>query len=64
MGQRNRYDSELLSRMARGSDQRTGHEEVTGQTPISVIRKRSAGFRVLRFSVVAELTYQAKLHRG
>ena len=27
------YESELLSRMARGSDQRTGYEEVTGQTP-------------------------------
>jgi Reverse transcriptase (RNA-dependent DNA polymerase) len=27
------YESELLSRMARGSDRRTGYEEVTGQTP-------------------------------
>ena len=27
------YESELLSRMARGNDQRTGYEEVTGQTP-------------------------------
>ena len=27
------YESELLSRMARGSDHRTGYEEVTGQTP-------------------------------
>jgi hypothetical protein len=27
------YESELLSRMARGSNQRTGYEEVTGQTP-------------------------------
>jgi hypothetical protein len=27
------YESELLSRMARGRDSRTGYEEVTGQTP-------------------------------
>ena len=27
------YESELLSRMARGSNRRTGYEEVTGQTP-------------------------------
>ena len=27
------YESELLSRMARGNDRRTGYEEVTGQTP-------------------------------
>jgi hypothetical protein len=27
------YESELLSRMARGSDRRTGYKEVTGQTP-------------------------------
>ena len=27
------YESELLSRMARASDRRTGYEEVTGQTP-------------------------------
>jgi hypothetical protein len=27
------YESELLSRMARGSDPRTGYEEVIGQTP-------------------------------
>jgi hypothetical protein len=27
------YESELLSGMARGSDRRTGYEEVTGQTP-------------------------------
>ena len=27
------YESELLSRMARGSSKRTGYEEVTGQTP-------------------------------
>jgi hypothetical protein len=27
------YESKLLSRMARGSNQRTGYEEVTGQTP-------------------------------
>jgi Reverse transcriptase (RNA-dependent DNA polymerase) len=27
------YESELLCRMARGADQRTGYEEVTGQTP-------------------------------
>jgi hypothetical protein len=27
------YESELLSRMARGSDRRTGYEEITGQTP-------------------------------
>jgi hypothetical protein len=26
------YESELLSRMARGRDNRTGYEEVTGQT--------------------------------
>jgi hypothetical protein len=32
------YESELLSRMARGSDRRTGYEEVTGgqRPPISV----------------------------
>jgi hypothetical protein len=27
------YESELLSRMARGSNRRTGYEEVTGQRP-------------------------------
>jgi hypothetical protein len=27
------YESEILSRMARGNDRRTGYEEVTGQTP-------------------------------
>ena len=27
------YESELLSRMARGDDRRTGYEVVTGQTP-------------------------------
>jgi hypothetical protein len=27
------YESELLSRMASGSNRRTGYEEVTGQTP-------------------------------
>ena len=27
------YESELLSRMARGNNKRTGYEEVTGQTP-------------------------------
>ena len=27
------YESELLSRMARGLDRRTGYEEITGQTP-------------------------------
>jgi hypothetical protein len=27
------YESELLSRMARGNNRRTGYEEVTGQTP-------------------------------
>jgi hypothetical protein len=27
------YESELLSCMARGSDRRTGYEEITGQTP-------------------------------
>jgi hypothetical protein len=27
------YESELLSRMARGNDRRTGYEEITGQTP-------------------------------
>ena len=27
------YESELLSRMARGTDQRTGYKEVTGQMP-------------------------------
>ena len=27
------YESELLSRMARGADRRTGYEVVTGQTP-------------------------------
>ena len=27
------YESELLSRMARGSNRRTGYEEVTGETP-------------------------------
>ena len=30
------YESELLSRMSRGSDQRTGYEEVTGKHQTSV----------------------------
>ena len=27
------YKTELLSRMSRGKDKRTGYEDVTGQTP-------------------------------
>ena len=54
------YESELLSRMARGSDRRTGYEEVTGQTPRY---QRVAGLCILRFGLVAGSTYQAQLYR-
>jgi hypothetical protein len=67
------YESELLSRMAQGSDRRTGYEEVAGQNPISVIRGSDSSNPDIRDRLdfefydlvlaVAGSTYQAKLHR-
>jgi hypothetical protein len=41
------YESELLSGMARGSDRRTGYEEVTGQTPDTLMSGWILNFMIL-----------------